>query len=150
MRKTVLLTFVLCLVAALAVAQQGQNPPAPSTASPSQESAPKASPDENAIEGCLGGTAGNYSVTDKSGMVYKLELADDSHNAEIDKLAGQEVRVKGTLAEASASPSASEPDSGASKEPNEKAAPKSQTIKATSLEKLGDTCSAKGEASEKK
>lgn len=150
MRKTVLLTIVLCLVAALAVAQQVQNPPAPSTASPGQESAPKVSPEENAIEGCLGGTAGNYNVTDKSGMVYKLQLADDSHNADIDKLVGQEVRVKGTLAEASASPSGPEPDSGASKEPSEKAAPKSQTIKTTSLEKLGDTCSAKGEASEKK
>ncbi len=150
MRKTVLLTFVLCLVAALAVAQQEQNPPAPSTASPGQESAPKASPEENAIEGCLGGTAGNYTVTDKSGMVYKLELPDDAPQSAIEKLVGKEVRVKGTLAEASASPSGPEPDSGASKEPSEKAAPKSQTLKATSMEKLGDTCSAKGETSEKK
>ncbi len=150
MRKTVLLTFILCLVAAFAVAQQEQNPSAPSTASPSQESTAKASPDENAIEGCLGGTAGNYTVTDKSRMVYTLQLPDDSHNADIDKLVGKEVGVKGTLAEASASPSAPEPDSGASKEPSEKTAPKTQTIKATSLEKLGDTCSAKGEASEKK
>ncbi len=183
MRKITLVTFVLLVVAALAVAQQGNSPQAPaspnhestpqapSTASPNQESAPQApstaSPNqesapqapsnarpneesapqasaaETAIEGCLGGSAGNYTVTDKSGMVYKLELPDDSHNSTIDKHVGQEVRVTGTLANASAPDSAGEPDSRASKD--EKSA-KSQTLKPTSLEKIGDTCSAKGEA----
>ncbi len=147
MRKIVLVTFVLFVVAALAVAQ-GQNSQAPSTASPSQKSAPQASAAETAIEGCLGGAAGNYTVTDRAGMVYKLQLPNDTQNAVIDKHVGQEVRVKGTLENASAPDSAAAPDSGASKGASEKA--KSQVIKAVSLEKIADTCSAKAEAPEKK
>ncbi len=148
MRKVVLVVFVLIVVAALAVAQQGQNSQVPSTASPNQESSPQASAAGTAIEGCLGGAAGNYTVTDKAGMVYKLQLADDSQNAAIDKLVGQEVRVKGTVANANEPDSAAAPDSSASKESSDAA--KSQTIKASSLEKIGEACSAKAEASEKK
>ena len=29
---------------------------------------------ETSIEGCLGGSAGNFTLTDKSGMSYQLQL----------------------------------------------------------------------------
>ena len=146
MRKIMLLTFVLLIVAAWAVAQQGSNSQAPSTSSSSQEPSQQAGSAESAVEGCLGGSTGNYTVTDKSGMIYKLQLPNESHNAEIDKAVGQEVRVHGTVVKAD---SAAAPGAGESKEAA--GASKSQgTIKAMSLEKIADTCSTKAETPEKK
>ncbi len=142
MRKTMLLTFVLFVVSAWAIAQQGSNAQAPSSGSSSQESGSQAASAESAIEGCLGGSAGNYTLIDKAGTSYMLQLPNDSQNAAIDKHIGQEVRVNGTVAKAD---SAATPGAGESKEAA--GASKSQaTIKVTSLEKVADTCSSSGGA----
>ncbi len=170
MRKTLLVTFVFFVVAAWAVAQQGNTqtpggssqapstsspnqeaaPQAPSTSNPSQEAAPQnpstsnpsqpATPQsgpESTIEGCLGGTTGNYSLTDKTGTTYKVQLPEKTDPSILQKYVGQEVAIKGSVADASDTGSASA-DTGASK-----GAANSKTLKATAMAKIADTCSAK-------
>ncbi len=154
MRKTVLLTIVLLVLAAWAVAQQGTNPSAPgsnsqapSAGSSAQDSAPQATSAETTVEGCLGGTAGNYTIADKSGAIYKLQVSDDE-SAAIGKHIGQQVRVKGMLADAAGDrESASAADADASKESAGKAA---KSIKPTAIEKIADTCGDKPEAAPSK
>ncbi len=145
MRKTALLTILLLVVAAWATAQQPTSPAA-STAPGQEKTEPRPSADTTTIEGCLGGSSGNYTVTDKSGTSYKLLLPDDSKNAVLDKHVGQDVRVNGTLAKAD---STTAPGAGESKEAAE--ASKGQaSIKATSLEKIADTCSSATQSPSKK
>jgi len=72
MRKILLLTMVLLAVSAWAAAQQEAN----SQSAPSNASQGPAQPSSasNSIEGCLGGFAGNFTLTDKAGTTYQLQL----------------------------------------------------------------------------
>src|SRR5215467_8413485 len=97
MRKLSLLTAVLLLSCAWAVAQTSpsspdstQNPSStqpsaqnPSSTSPSSTMPQSQQPDTsatshqgsekgNAVEGCLSGSAGNFTLTDASGTTYQL------------------------------------------------------------------------------
>jgi hypothetical protein len=64
MRKTLLLAMILLIVAAWAVAQQD----APSQSAPStNDSQASQAAMGDSIDGCLGGSNGSFTVTDKTG-----------------------------------------------------------------------------------
>jgi hypothetical protein len=63
-------------------------------------------------EGCLGGTAPNFTITDKAGKVYKLNIPEGTNTAVLDKHIGESVQVAGQVNGAGTSASAS--SSGAS------------------------------------
>src|SRR5437868_3837471 len=143
MRKTYLITAILLLSAVWAVAQTSPSSPQsttpgtssqqstpPSSTSPSQQ---PATPDTsstttqttttqstqtstdsaNSIEGCLSGSAGNWTLTDQSGKTW--QLAGDT--SKLSDHVGHQVRLMGTdnssSASGSSSPSSSSPGSSA-------------------------------------
>ena len=143
MRKTFLITAILLLSAAWAVAQTSPSTPqsttpdtssqqstTPSSTSPSQQ---PATPDTSStttqttttqttqtsnnsstsIEGCLSGSAGNWTLTDQSGKTW--QLAGDT--SKLSDHVGHQVRLMGTdnssSASGSSSPSSSSPGSSA-------------------------------------
>jgi hypothetical protein len=141
MRKTFLITAILLLSAAWAVAQTSPSTPqsttpdtsspqstSPSSTSPSQQPAtPDASStttqttttqttqtssnNSTSIEGCLSGSAGNWTLTDQSGKTW--QLAGDT--SKLSDHVGHQVRLMGTdnssSASGSSSPSSSNPSS---------------------------------------
>ncbi len=126
MRKTSLITAILLLSAVWAVAQTSpssspqsttpdassqQQPTSPSSTSPSQQpAAPDASSTTtqttqtssdsgNSIEGCLNGSAGNWTLTDQSGKTYQLS----GDTSKLSDHVGHQVRIMGTDNSSSAS-----------------------------------------------
>lgn len=99
MRKLSLVAAILLLSSAWVVAQSGTAPSDqnPSSTSPSAQQ-PAQQPDTSqtsaggqTVEGCVGGSAGNYTLTDASGKTYQL-------SGDTSKLAdhvGHQVRVTG-------------------------------------------------------
>lgn len=133
MRKTSLITAILLLSAVWAVAQTSpssspqsttpdassqQQPTSPSSTSPSQQ---PATPDtsstttqttttqttqtstDNSIEGCLNGSAGNWTLTDQSGKTWQLS----GDTSKLSDHVGHQVRISGTDNSSSASSSGS-------------------------------------------
>lgn len=122
MRKTSLITAILLLSAVWAVAQtspssspqstapnaSSQQSTSPSSTSPTQQAAPDtsstttqttttqttqtSSDSGNSIEGCLSGSAGNWTLTDQSGKTY--QLAGDT--SKLSDHVGHQVRIMGT------------------------------------------------------
>lgn len=139
MRKLSLLTAVLLLSCAWAVAQtspsatdssQAPSSAQPSTQSPSSTSPSSTSPSAtmpseqkpdtsatgagsekgSAVEGCLSGSAGNFTLTDTSGTTY--QLAGDT--SKLSDHVGHQIRVWGDTASSGASATGSTASSGAS------------------------------------
>ena len=78
------------------------------------------------VEGCLSGSDGNFTLTDKSGMTYSLQ----GENSELAKHVNQEIRVEGMASAASGS-SAASTSSGASG---------GSTLTVSKVKKVSDTC----------
>lgn len=49
------------------------------------------------IEGCLGGTSPNFTVTDQSGTKYKLDIPKDADSSPLNAHVGESVKVKGVV-----------------------------------------------------
>ncbi|HEV8182019.1 MAG TPA: hypothetical protein VGQ61_06570 [Candidatus Angelobacter sp.] len=138
MRKTFLITAILLLSAAWAVAQTSPSTPqsttpdtssqqstSPSSTSPSQQpdtsstttqttttqTTQTSSNSSTSIEGCLSGSAGNWTLTDQSGKTW--QLAGDT--SKLSDHVGHQVRLMGSdnssSASGSSSPSSSSPTS---------------------------------------
>lgn len=138
MRKTFLITAILLLSAAWAVAQTSPSTPqsttpdtssqqstSPSSTSPSQQpdtsstttqttttqTTQTSSNSSTSIEGCLSGSAGNWTLTDQSGKTW--QLAGDT--SKLSDHVGHQVRLMGSdnssSASGSSSPSSSSPSS---------------------------------------
>ena len=95
MKNILVITLFMLAMLAWATAQQTGTAPQRSngqTTSPSSQGP--------ITEGCLGGSAPNYTITDNSGTVYKLNMPP---NADISKLAshvGEPVQVQGDVKDA--------------------------------------------------
>jgi hypothetical protein len=149
MRKTFLVTMILLVVTAWAVAQQGSNrpvapgadnrPSAPSTDN-SQASQPSAA--GISVEGCLGGSAENFTVTDRTGTTYQLQLPQNADTSKLSQHIGEEVRVTGTITGGNDSGAASPGDRAGSSAGAGSAAGSSMqnSINVTKMDKIGDTC----------
>lgn len=121
MRKTYLITAILLLSAAWAVAQtspstpQSTTPDASSTTTQTTttQTTQTSNDSSTSIEGCLSGSVGNFTLTDQSGKTY--QLAGDT--SKLSDHVGHQVRLMGTdnssSASGSSSPSSSSPSSGA-------------------------------------
>ena len=174
MRKTIILTMLL-LVSAWAVAQDTTNPSAAGTsqsqdqsrpASPSQASPRQATPDApaghsamgsgNIIEGCLGGTNPNYTVTDKSGTSYSLIIPAGADASVLSKHIGESVQVEGEVdnsgskSDSAAAPgSVAAPGSSASSSSAASGAAGGQGIRVSRIGRGTSQCPASGNSAQK-
>ena len=153
MRKLSLLTAVLLLSCAWAVAQtspssnpsstqpSSQSPSATSPSSTSPSAAPSSQqPDSSAtgtssdkgsaIEGCLNGSAGNFTLTDASGTTY--QLAGDT--TKLSDHVGHQVRVWGDSASSGGSSATGSTTSSASSQP---------TLNVKRVKMISSSCSTK-------
>jgi Protein of unknown function (DUF5818) len=102
MPKTLMLTAILLLSAAWLQAQQDpQAGSSPSGASPTSsqqaDSSKSGSSSGQSVEGCVQGSSGNFTLTDKSGTTY--QLAGDT--SKLSEYVGHEVEIKGSTSESS-------------------------------------------------
>jgi hypothetical protein len=171
MRKTFLITAILLLSAAWSVAQtspstpqsttpdtSSQQPTAPSSTSPSQQ---PATPDTSStttqttttqttqtsnnsstsIEGCLSGSAGNFTLTDQSGKTW--QLAGDT--SKLSDHVGHQVRLMGSdnsaSASGSSSPSSSNPSSSAGATGAGSSSGSQPTFTVNKVKMISSTCS---------
>ncbi len=131
MRKTLLLTMVLLAVSAWSFAQQqGANSQSAPSSTPQASEEP--SPSSDNVEGCLGGSGDNFTVTDKAGKTYQLQLPPRADVSKLKEHIGHEVRVRGTMENAvGSSPSAGSSPAG------------QPSIAVTGMDKIADTCNGK-------
>jgi hypothetical protein len=149
MRKMASLTAVLLLSSAWMLGQ------GTAQAGSSNSSQTNSNANEVTIEGCLSGSAGNYTLTDNSGMSYQLQ----GETSKLSDQVGRQVQIKGTqTASASATTpsgdtastdsSGSNAPSSTANKPSGSAAGSSATASAaiqfnvSSVEKLSDSCKA--------
>jgi hypothetical protein len=94
---------------------QSQMPSSGQAPSNSDQAVPPAAAGQ-ITEGCLGGTEPNYTITDKAGTVYKLDMPKGVDTTVLSKHVGESVQVMGDVSGAdSKSSAASAGASGASK-----------------------------------
>lgn len=162
MRKTLFLLFIVLLSVAWAAAQHDATMPGQSgqsgasnpggrsmgtspDANRGQATAPGApagqatapgsasATDGKIVEGCLGGAAPDFTVTDNAGTVYKLDIPKDADTSQLAAHVGQSVKVKGAVTGAKASASAS---------PGGASASSAQTIQVEQMGRGTGTCPA--------
>jgi cytoskeletal protein RodZ len=116
----VMALFILAMLAWAAAQQPGSAPERNSgqTASPSSQ-APHATQTQPSkpdgadqagsrgqasqapvTEGCLGGSAPNYTITDKTGTVYKLNMPPNADTSKLASHVGESVQVQGDVKDA--------------------------------------------------
>lgn len=146
MRRLLLLLSVLLLGACWAVAQDSSTNPnsgasgsnqntGQSTQGTASQTSPEASgsgqmgsnPSHMTVQGCLNGSSGNYTLTDKNGMTYQLT----GDTAKLSEHVGHEVKVTGTSSAGSASATGG---SAAGSSGN------SQTLEVSSVKHISKTC----------
>jgi hypothetical protein len=135
MRQLLLLLSMLLLGACWAAAQDTTTQP---NADPNQASQTSASSGQTAsttaggttVEGCLSGSSGNYTLTDKNGVSY--QLTGDS--AKLSEHVGHEVKITGTAS--SASPNGGGTSTGTTGTANGG----SQTLEVSSVKHISKTC----------
>ncbi len=135
MRRLVLLLSVLLLGACWAAAQDT------TTSSPSQSDPTSASSGQSAtasgatsVQGCLSGSSGNYTLTDKNGNAYQLT----GDTAKLSEHVGHEVKIMGTSS--SAAPSGGGTATGTAGQ----ASGNSQTLEVSSVKHISKTCQSSG------
>jgi hypothetical protein len=97
MRKTLIISTFLLLCAAWAGAQTSGSATQPSsqTGSMSQSSSDSA----QTVQGCLGGSAGNFTLTSSSGTTYQLA----GNTSKLSDHVGEQVEITGSASSASGS-----------------------------------------------
>jgi hypothetical protein len=131
MTRALMLAAVLLLSVAWLQAQQDPQA-SPSNAGSGQGNASQTgSGSETTVQGCLQGSSGNFTLTDKSGTTY--QLAGDT--SKLTEHVGHEVKIKGTTsASSSAAGSSSTPASGAA------AGGSQSTLTITEVKHVSKTC----------
>lgn len=89
MKKLMLLSSVLLLSASWIVAQQY---PSHSSGQTSTQTSSDQSGKQTKVQGCLSGSDGNYTLTDKSGTAYQLK----GDTSQLKEHVGHEIQVTGT------------------------------------------------------
>jgi hypothetical protein len=120
MKRLALLSSVLLLTAVWAVAQYNNQ-------SGSQSSSDMSN---TTIEGCLSGSDGSYSLTDKSGTTYQLT----GDTAKLQNHVGHTIQVTGTSA---SDPTMKGKQSGSMSSPSDT----EPTFNVTSFKHVSNTCS---------
>ncbi len=131
MRHVLLLISVLLLGLTWAVAQSTSSPSSSSSSpSSSGQMSQSSASGESTVEGCLSGSSGSYTLTDKNGTAYQLT----GDTAKLSEHVGHEVKITGTTGSgASASGSAGAPSAAGS-------AGSQQTLQVSSVKHVSKTC----------
>jgi hypothetical protein len=98
MKRILLLSSISLLSAVCAFAQYDSKPSDTSTQSSTTTTTQSSTSDTKTIQGCLSGSDGNYTLTDKSATV---KLTGDT--SKLQAHVGHTIQVTGTLASSSAS-----------------------------------------------
>lgn len=70
----------------------------PSAPGSADQAAPQGQPSNATVtEGCLGGSDPNYTITDKTGTAYKLNLPPTANSSSLLSHVGESVQVKGDV-----------------------------------------------------
>jgi hypothetical protein len=138
MRRLLLLLSVLLLGACWAVAQDTTNQTNPnSTPTSSSQTSSATASGETTVQGCLSGSSGNYTISDKNGTSYQLT----GDTAKLSEHVGHEVKVTGTSSAASAAPSDSGTATGTTGQASGAA---QQTLQVSSVKHIAKTCQSGG------
>ncbi|HZD09456.1 MAG TPA: hypothetical protein VE176_14460, partial [Candidatus Limnocylindrales bacterium] len=122
-----------------------QQPATPDTSSTTQttttQTTQTSSDSSNSIEGCLSGSAGNWTLTDQSGKTY--QLAGDT--SKLSDHVGHQVRLMGTdnssSASGSSSPSSSSPSSSSGATGAGSSSGAQPTFTVSKVKMISSTCS---------
>jgi hypothetical protein len=142
MRQLFLLLSVLLLGLSWAVAQDSTSQSSGSSAQSSDstgnsgQTSRTGAGGQMTVEGCLSGSSGNFTLTDKNGMAYQLT----GDTAKLSEHVGHEVKVTGTSGSAGAGASSS-PDTSAS---GAGSAGAGQALQVTSVKHVSKTCKSGG------
>ena len=131
MRKLFLLVSVLLLGLSWAIAQDNTSQGSSTASGSSGQTSRTGAGGQMSVEGCLSGSNGNFTITDKNGTSY--QLTGDS--AKLSEHVGHEVKVTGTSGSAGA---------GASGSTESSAGGTGQTLQVTSLKHMSKTCKSGG------
>lgn len=144
MRQVFLFLGVLVLGLSWAVAQTGSSSPQSSTPSGSAQESGSASGAGQShsgagghmtVEGCLSGSNGNYTLTDKNGMSYQLT----GDTAKLSDHVGHEIKVMGSSASGAGAESSTGASGGASA-----GSSGGQTLQVSSVKMVSKSCKAGG------
>jgi hypothetical protein len=113
-------------------AEQQQQAPDTGAGAAQPSSSPSAAGQK--VEGCLGGSAGNFTVTDDSGTVYALELPAGADSSVLTKHVGERVIATGKMSGSGSASAASSSGASGGK----------QSIQVVSLDKIPGSCGAQG------
>lgn len=133
--RYLLLLSVLLLGSLWAAAQNDPSQTSPSQTSPSQTT-PTGTGAETTVQGCLSGSSGNYTLTDKNGNSFQLT----GDTAKLSDHVGHEIKVTGTVSPTSASPS----DAADSNKPGEASGSSQQGLEVSSVKHVSKTCQSSG------
>jgi hypothetical protein len=94
MKTLLAITLFMLATLALAAAQQPGNPPDRSAGQAKSQD-----PEANApvTEGCLGGSGANFTLTDKTGTTYKLNIPPNADTSKLAQHVGESVAVAGNV-----------------------------------------------------
>src|ERR1700756_1035506 len=135
MRQIVLLVSILLLGLSWAIAQDTSSQTSPSSSGQSSASSASrtSSGGENTVEGCLSGSSGNYTLSDKNGNTYQLT----GDTAKLSEHVGHEVKVTGTSSSGSASAAGGGTTTGTT---GQAAGANAQTLEVSSVKHISKTC----------
>jgi hypothetical protein len=129
MKRSSILAFVLsCGVWVFSQAAWGQTYGGSAQTSSDQS--------QTSVQGCLAGSSGNYTLTDKSGTTY--QLAGDT--SKLSEHVGHTVEVKGT--KSASSPTSSGPTSTGPGSTSKAGSMNQSTLNVSSVNHVSETCGA--------
>ena len=134
MRHILLFVSVLLLGLSWAVAQNSAGQSGSTSSSAGQASQTSAG-GETTVEGCLSGSSGSYTLTDKNGTAYQLT----GDTAKLSEHVGHEVKITGT-SNSSATSASSSGAAGAGTSSN--GSP--QSLQVSSVKHISKTCQSGG------
>ena len=93
-KKMLVITLFMLATLAWAAAQQPAKPPDQSGGQPGSQGQAANAP---VTEGCLGGSNPNFTLTDKAGTTYKLNIPPTADTSKLGQHVGESVAVAGSV-----------------------------------------------------
>ena len=100
MKKILVVSVFMLATLAWAAAQQPSNPPDRSGGQPGAQG-----PAAPVTEGCLGGSDPNFTITDKAGTTFKLNIPANADTSKLGQHVGEPVAVAGNVSRKGGDPS---------------------------------------------